>query len=59
MLVFADPRTGEEFDGALEEAERKRRIAEDRAEAAEDRVRVLEERLRNRAGRAHPAGLDP
>ena len=27
VLVFTDPRTGEEFDGALEEAERWRRIA--------------------------------
>ena len=33
VLVFADPRTGEEFDGALEEAERRRRIAEDRVTA--------------------------
>ena len=72
VLVFADPRTGEEFDGAPEEAERRRRIAEnradvaevrasaerDRADAAEARVRVLEERLRNRASRTHPSGLD-
>ncbi len=65
VLVFTDPRTGEEFDGALEEAERRRRIAEDRADAerdradaAEDRVRALEERLRNRASRTRPSGLD-
>ena len=38
VLVFADPRTGEEFDGALEEAERRRRIAEDRATAERDRA---------------------
>ena len=87
VLVFADPRTGEEFDGALEEAEDRAAAERDRAdaerdradaerdradaaedrvtieraraEAAEDRVRALEERLRNRAGRAHPSGLDP
>ena len=61
VLVFRDPQTGEEFDGALEAAEQRRRIAErglraaedrasaaeDRASAAEDRVRALEERLRN------------
>ena len=58
VLVFADPRTGEEFDGALEEADRRRRIAEDRALAAEDRVRALEERLRNLARRARPPELD-
>ena len=34
VLVFRDPRTGEEFDGALEEAERGRRIAEREAQAA-------------------------
>ena len=44
VLVFADPRTGEEFDGALGEAERRRRIAEDRAEAAEDRLTAERDR---------------
>ena len=39
VLVFHDPQTGEEFDGALQAAGQRR--------AAEDRVRVLEERLRN------------
>ena len=34
VLVFRDPRTGEEFDGALEEAERLRRIAERGSRAA-------------------------
>ena len=38
VLVFADPRTGEEFDGVLEEAERRRRIAEDRADAERNRA---------------------
>ena len=34
VLVFRDPRSGEETDGALEEAERRRRIAERDARAA-------------------------
>ena len=34
VLVFIDPRTGEEFDGRLEEAERRRRIAEQEKQAA-------------------------
>ena len=59
VLVFADPRTGEQFDGALEEAERRRRIAEQRASAAEERVRALEERLRNLTGRTRPPGRAP
>ena len=59
VLVFADPRTGEEFDGAPEEAERRRRIAEeqaiaerDRADAERDRALAAEDRAtveRNRA----------
>ena len=52
VLVFADPRTGEEFDGALEEAERRRRIAEDRAIAEQERADAAEDRAtaeRNRA----------
>ena len=66
VVAFRDPRTGEEFDGALEAAERRRRIAErerraaeergiaaeKRATAAEKRVRILEERLRNLSPRA-------
>ena len=72
VLVFADPRTGEEFDGALEEAERRRRVAEDRAiaaedraiaaedraNAAEDRARVLEEQLRIFAGQIRQSERD-
>ena len=54
VVAFRDPRTGEEFDGALETAERRRRIAEERARAAEKRVRTLEERLRNLSARAEP-----
>ena len=53
VLVFRDPRTGEETDGAPEEAERRRRVAErdaraakQRANAADERVRALEEQLR-------------
>ena len=34
ILVFIDPRTGEEFDGRLEAAERRRRIAEQEKQAA-------------------------
>ena len=60
VLVFRDLRTGEEFDGALEAAERRRRAAENRAQeeaslrrsaenrasAAEKQARTLEEQLR-------------
>ena len=51
VLVFRDPRTGEEFDGTLAEAEQRRRAAEKRASAAEERVRALEERLRDATAR--------
>ena len=61
VLVFRDPATGAEFDGALAAAEdrvsaeaQRRRAAEDRASAearrasaAEQRVRALEQELRN------------
>ncbi len=50
VLVIRDPRTGEEFDGALEASERQRKIAEDRASAAEERMRELEQRLRDLTG---------
>ena len=63
VLVFRDPRTGEEFDGALGESERLRRAAEERASAeakrasaeakrrraAEERARALEKQLRTLA----------
>ena len=39
VLVFRDPRTGEEFDGALQESERRRRVAERERQAAENRAR--------------------
>ena len=38
VLVFRDPRTGEEFDGDLAEAERLRRAAEERASAEAQRA---------------------
>ncbi|MYK09021.1 MAG: hypothetical protein F4041_05195 [Acidobacteriia bacterium] len=64
VLVLGDPRTGEEFDGALEASEQQRRILEDQvraekarastaeaeASAAKERVRVLEQRLRELTG---------
>ena len=44
VLVFRDPRTGEEFDGALEESERQRRIAERGFREAEQRASAAEQR---------------
>ncbi len=44
VLVFRDPRTGEEFDGELGEAERRRRAAEERA-SAEAKLRQSAEEL--------------
>ncbi len=48
VVVFADQRTGEEFNGSLEESERRRRIAEQRASAAREEAerqrRIAEER---------------
>ena len=38
VLVMRDPLTGKEFDDAVQEFDRQRRIAEDRASAAEDRA---------------------
>ena len=55
VLVFTDPRTGEEFDGALEEAERRRRIAEDRAKAERDRALAAEDRASAERDRADAA----
>ncbi len=53
VVVFRDPLTGEEFDGALEGADGRRRIAERRADAAELRVKALERQLRNELDRTH------
>ncbi len=72
VLVFRNPRTGEETDGAPEEAERRRRIAErdsraakqeaiaakQRASAAEERVRALEEQLRALTANTTPLERD-
>ena len=44
VLVFRDPRTGEEFDGELGESERRRRAAEERANA-EAKLRESAEEL--------------
>ena len=59
ILVFIDPRTGEEFDGRLEEAERRRQIAEREKQALQLRVRALEERLRALTAQAPPPERDP
>ena len=68
LLVFADPRTGEECDGEPREPERRRGAEErilaararaaaerDRALAAEARARVLEQQIRNLESRAGPS----
>ena len=52
VLVFRDPVTGEEFDGALVAAERRRRAAEDRASAAAKRASAEAKRRREAEGRA-------
>ena len=48
VVVFADPRTGEEFNGSLGESDRRRRIAEQRASAAREEAdrqrRIAEQR---------------
>ena len=44
VLVFRDPRTGEEFDGAPEEAERRRRIAERDARSARQEASAAKQR---------------
>ena len=44
VLVFRDPRTGEEFDGELGESERLRRAAEERASAEAKRASAEAER---------------
>ena len=72
VLVLRGPRSGEETDGAPEEAERRRRIAErdaraakqaaiaakQRASAAEERVRALEEQLRALTANTTPSERD-
>ena len=55
VLVFMDPRTGEEFDGRLEAAERRRRIAELEKQAAEQRANAADERANAADERANAA----
>ena len=59
VLVFIDPRTGEEFDGRLEAAERRRQAAEREKQTLQLRVRALEERLRALTAQAPPPERDP
>ena len=68
VLVFRDPATGEEFDGALAEAERRRlaaerdkqalqqrvTAAEQRASLADEKAQALEEQLRALTAHAPP-----
>ena len=55
VLVFRDPHTGEEFDGALEAAEQRRRAAEDRAGIAERELRIADRGRRAAEDRASAA----
>ena len=68
VLVFVDPRTGQEFDGTLEAAERRvsaaerdkraaerdKQAAEQRANAEAERARALEQRLQALTAHAPP-----
>jgi len=65
VLVIRDPATGEEFNSALEESERRRRLAEeqliaakDRASVAEKRIQTLEQQLRELTGQVRRTGRD-
>ena len=51
-VVFRDPQTGKEFDGALEEAERRRQAEKDRADAEVEGRRAAEEVATKEAERA-------
>ena len=55
VLVIRDPLTGEEFDDAVLEYDRQRRIAEDRASDAEDRASDAEGRASAAEDRASDA----
>ena len=55
VVVFGDPRTGEEFDGALEEAERRRLGAERERRAAEKRAGIADKRAGTAENRASAA----
>ena len=62
VLVFRDPRTGEEWASAAEReqqaAERKLTAARDALSASQERVRELEQRLRDATGQTRPSGRD-
>ena len=72
VLVMRDQQTGEEFADAVQEFDRRRRMAEDRASAAvnemtavrdelsatQERVRELEQQLRDATGQARPKERD-
>ena len=55
VLVFMDPRTGEEFDGRLEAAERRRRIAEREKRAAQREKRAAQREKKTAEQRANAA----
>ena len=55
VLVFRDPRTGEEFDGTLETAERPQRIAEREKQAAERERQAAERETQALQQRANVA----
>ncbi len=55
VLVFIDPSTGEEFDGTLEAAERRRWTAEREKQAAEREKQALQQRVRAAEQRANVA----
>ena len=46
VLVIRDPETGEEFDGALEGPERRRRLAEEQLSAAREEARAAKDEAR-------------
>ncbi|MDE0265322.1 MAG: Uma2 family endonuclease [Bryobacterales bacterium] len=50
VLVMRDPLTGEEFDDAVQEFDRQRRIAEDRASAAVDELTAARDALSAKDG---------
>ena len=55
VLVFMDPRTGEEFDGRLEAAERRRWIAEREKRAAQREKRAAQREKKTAEQRANAA----
>ena len=55
VLVIRDPLTGEEFDGALEESERQRRLAEEHLTAAREQLTAARDETRTAENRASAA----